>query len=92
MKTSLTRLFGLGARASALKAALAATMACALVAGCGGDDEADGEMPSPTAQASDGSAVAQTPIVAPPSAGACPDGGTDATQPPALNSTLDCAP
>lgn len=81
MTTSLTRFFGLRAGASVLKAMLAATMACVLIAGCGGDEEPD-----------DGSAVAQTPIVAPPSAGACPDGGADAAQPPALNSTLDCAP
>lgn len=81
MNTFLIRLFGLRARASALKTVFAAAMACALIAGCGGDDESD-----------DGSAVTQTPIVAPPSAGACPDGGTDAAQPPALNSTLDCAP
>lgn len=92
MNTFLIRSFGLRARASALKAALAATMACALIAGCGGDDEPEDDAPSTAAQTDDGSAAAQTPIVAPPSAGACPDGGTDATQPPALNSTLDCAP
>lgn len=73
-------------RAPALKSALAATVACALIAGCGGDEGSD------AAQAGDGEAAAQVPIVAPPSGGSCPDGGTDATQPPPLNSTLDCAP
>jgi hypothetical protein len=81
MTISQTRFFGLRAGASALKTMLAATMACVLIAGCGGDEEPG-----------DGSAAAQAPILAPPSAGACPDGGTDAAQPPALNSTLDCAP
>ncbi|MNL52612.1 hypothetical protein D3C87_1758060 [compost metagenome] len=81
MTTSHIRSVGLRARASTLKTMLAATMASVLIAGCGGDEEPG-----------DGSAAAQTPIVAPPSAGACPDGGTDAAQPPALNSTLDCAP
>lgn len=81
-----------GWRVSALKSALAATMACALLAGCGGDEDSDGDTPASAEQAGDGSTAGQTPIVAPPSAGACPEGGTDAAQPPALNSTLDCAP
>ncbi|MEN5163721.1 hypothetical protein [Achromobacter kerstersii] len=81
-----------GWRVSALRRALAATMVCALVAGCGGDEDSDSDTPSSATQAGDGSAAAQVPIVAPPSAGACPDGGADAAQPPALNSTLDCAP
>lgn len=78
-------------RVSAISRALVAMMACALVAGCGGDDDSDGDAPAPVTQAGDGSA-SQAPIVAPPSAGACPDGGAQAEQPPALNSTLDCAP
>lgn len=74
----------------ALTKALAAVMACALIAGCGGDEGPDTD--AQAAAQGDGSAAGQIPIVAPPATGSCGESGAPAAQPPALNSKLDCAP
>ncbi|WP_066133243.1 hypothetical protein [Bordetella ansorpii] len=71
-----------------LRALAAACAASLLVAGCGGGDEDSAD----TAQARDGSAQAQTPIVAPPTQGCDVAQGGEAVRPPVLNTQLDCAP
>ncbi len=80
-------------RKQTLKNMFAATMLCALIAGCGGDDDDSDAGPEtvPT-QASDGSAAAAVAIVAAPATGTCGESGTEVPAPHALNSKLDCAP
>ncbi|MBB1597770.1 hypothetical protein A9973_27265 [Achromobacter sp. UMC46] len=77
-------------RLPALTKVLATAMASALIAGCGGDEGPDTD--AEAAAQGDGSAAGQVPIVAPPASGSCGDTGLPATQLPALNSKLDCAP
>ncbi|PIF73762.1 hypothetical protein CLU95_0867 [Variovorax sp. 54] len=80
--------------------AMATCTACLFIAGCGGGGGGGGAGPLPSAMflgalpaaAGDGAASAEVPIVAAPTLGNNTASGTDAQQPPALNSKLDCAP
>lgn len=79
-------------RMSTLRNAFAAALACALIAGCGGEEDAAADAQTAIAQDGDGSAAAQAPIVAPPGTGGCGDSETGEGRPCTLNSKLDCAP
>ncbi|MGS0894332.1 hypothetical protein ACVBGC_17645 [Burkholderia stagnalis] len=78
-----------------MRAALAACMLSALVAGCGGDGSDSAPASAAKANAAPagaGGASAPVPIAVLPGAGPCPASGTAALQSPSLNSQLRCAP
>ena len=80
--------------------ALLACSACALIAGCGGNDgggsNAAANQQAPvngnSAPTGAGGASDPVPIVALPASGPCAASGTPALQAPRLNSQIDCAP
>ncbi|MFM0735395.1 hypothetical protein PQQ52_33450 [Paraburkholderia sediminicola] len=84
----------------AVLSAFLACATCALIAGCGGNNNGESNAAANqqapvngnSAPAGAGGASDPVPIVALPASGPCAASGTPALQAPGLNSQIDCAP